>query len=334
MDKKQLLGRIEQAIKRYKLIPKEGPVIFALSDGGDSRALLDMLTGLGYKEQILPVVIDMGYEDFDSSKAKIAAKKLGYSPVIINVTNKEFQKHLDDTTLNELKSNIKEIKNINLDEDLTASRCTRCYNSKRIALDFIAENTTIFEVARPSQNKDSSTIIFGHHMDDSIESLLKERFYRLHYAQGATYSRPEFRKFIRKLKENNSLPQIYKELELLVEQKQYSTDEPIQETKKGIKIVRPLVAAGIYKQDIDEYRLAEGINDVRSGCPHSDNPAYHTGREIIRDEIGNYLDIKTRNYLANLVMKGLNADGTRITDIRRKNDLKDYKTARKEITKK
>ncbi len=33
-------------------------------------------------------------------------------------------------------------------------------------------------------------------------------------------------------------------------------------------------------------------------------------------------------------MKGLNADGTRIIDIRRKNDLKDYKTARKEITKK
>jgi len=328
--KQTLVERVAYAIKEYNLIPKQGKAVFALSDGGDSRALLYILTELKYRERIVPVIVHMGYHEFDASKAKTAAENLGYNPIVANVTDESFQKILDSETRQKLKENIDEIKKIDLDKDLAASRCTRCYNTKRIVLDNIAN---LVNAAYKSEGNKPSVLIFGHHMDDSIESLLKEYLYRKDAESGGTYSRPTFRKFVQQLKANGKLPDMYKELSTLVEQRKYSTDEPIRETIKEIKIVRPLVAAKAYKQDMSEYCTTKKITGIRSGCPHSDNPAYHTGREIIRDEIGQYLDSETRNYLTGIVMKGLNEKGEAVADPRGRDDLKDYKSARKTVNK-
>jgi tRNA(Ile)-lysidine synthase TilS/MesJ len=327
-NKKQtLVERISKAIEAYDLIPKEGKVVFALSDGGDSRALLQILTEAGYKERIVPVIVHMGYAEFDASKAKIAAEALGYTPIVANVNEESFQKMLDSETRQKLQQNIVDIKNTDLDKDLAASRCTKCYNSKRIALDNIVN---LVNAAYVGKVEEPSVLIFGHHMDDSIESFLKEYLYRKHAETGETYSRPKFRQFVQQLKADGKLAEMYKELAVFVEQGKYATDEPIQELKEDIKIVRPMVAAGVFKQDMVEYCKEKGTTGIRSGCPHSDKKEYHTGREIVRDELGQYFGLETRNYLAGLVMKGLNAKGEATADPRSRDDLKNYKSGRVE----
>ena len=319
-----LAERVRIAIEIYDLIPATGKVVFALSDGGDSRALLHILTVLGYQDRLVPVIVDMGYTTFNATPAKVAVEALGYQPFVVNVHDETFQSLLDPKIRDKLKEQLTQITQLDPSIDLATSPCRPCYASKRIALDFIAEHPeTVIAAHNSKETNEPSVIIFGHHMDDSIDSLLKEFLFRIHAATGETYSRPAFRSFVQGLKKSGKPQDAFAELSKLAEAGQYSTTEPISETKDGIRIVRPFVAARVFKHYISAYIFNHQITGIKSGCPHSDDKSQHTAREIVRDELTQLVYPSTRNYFADLVMKGLNEKGEARAP-RRRDDLVRY----------
>lgn len=323
-NSKDLGIQVNNAIRKYKMIPAEDKVAFALSDGGDSRALLHILTASGYQNQIIPVIIDMGYSTFMAGNPEKAARRMGYEPLIVRVTDPLFQQMLPFEQRITLRKNLETIAHMNLDDDKSVSPCTACYNSKLLTMQYAIDNLASLAMAK-TRTVDSTIpiattkVIFGHHMGDAIESLLKEYFYLKHSETGAIFTRDGFRNFVREyiskktLRMDGLINLEILELEELVRTGSHSTEEPVCEyLPDGTTIYRPMVGATIFKEEIHEYNNSHGLlkNDMRSGCPHSDKSEHHTGREIIRDEIIRVLSPESKKYFSNLVIASLHPDGT------------------------
>lgn len=146
-----LLACIRKADNKYNLINHDDKIIIGLSGGKDSVTLLYTLhlyqkfSHTNFTLQ--PVILDLGFDNFDASKMKELCESLGYNLIVWD--SKEVYKIL--------KMNQKEG-----DAHLPCSICSRM---KKAAINKVANELGYNKVA------------FAHHADDAIETLFMNEIY-------------------------------------------------------------------------------------------------------------------------------------------------------------
>lgn len=145
-----VLACIRKADQKYNLINHGDKIVIGLSGGKDSLALTYALT-LYHKFShtdfvIQPVILDLGFDRFDSSKLSAWCESLGLK-LIVN-DSKEVYKIL-----------------LAAQDDHKHLPCSICSKMKKAAINKVANDLGFNKVA------------FAHHADDAIETLLMNEIY-------------------------------------------------------------------------------------------------------------------------------------------------------------
>ena len=147
-----LLSLIRKANKKYNLIENGDKIAVGVSGGKDSIILLYALTLFKkYSHidfQIVPVTMNLGFENFDINGIKSFVKKLGLDLIVTDSTN------------------VFKILKIQKDQQkLTHLPCSICSRMKKAIINKIAKENECNKVA------------FAHHADDAIETLFLNEIY-------------------------------------------------------------------------------------------------------------------------------------------------------------
>ena len=141
-----ITGYMRRAIEDYNMIEEGDKIAIGLSGGKDSLALLYGLSNLKRyypkKFEIIAITIHPGSETFDTAKLEEVCKKLNVEYIVYN------------SDLAKIVFDIRKEKN----------PCSLCANLRRGMLNSIAVEHGCNKVA------------LGHHLDDTIETLLMSMF--------------------------------------------------------------------------------------------------------------------------------------------------------------
>ena len=147
---RQLLASIRHADNKYNLINHDDKIVVGLSGGKDSIALL---YGLHLYQKfshtkftIQPVILDLGFDNFNADKLKDYCASLGYELIV------------------EDSNDVYKILKANQDDDKHLP-CSICSRMKKAAINKVAN--------RLGYNK----VAFAHHADDAIETLFMNEIY-------------------------------------------------------------------------------------------------------------------------------------------------------------
>ncbi|MCQ2753081.1 MAG: tRNA 2-thiocytidine(32) synthetase TtcA [Bacilli bacterium] len=145
-----ILAGVRNADKTYHLFKKGDKIVVGISGGKDSLVLFYALTlyqKFAHTDfKIYPVMLDLGFPNFNPTKLKTWFKKLGY-PLIINDASNVYPI---------LKANQKQKKHL---------PCSICSRMKKAIINAVAKDLKCNKVA------------FAHHMDDAVETLFMNIFY-------------------------------------------------------------------------------------------------------------------------------------------------------------
>lgn len=145
-----ILASLKRADKTYKLINDNDRVMVGISGGKDSMALFYALNlyqkYIAKNFVIVPMIIDLGFPNFNSDKIAKYIKKFDYDLIVINAKN----------VYSILKANQKENKHL---------PCSICSRMKKAIINKAAKQYKCQKVA------------FAHHIDDAVETLFLNIFY-------------------------------------------------------------------------------------------------------------------------------------------------------------
>lgn len=277
------------------------------------------LKELGYNN-IIPVVVDMGYEVNWSHKIKKITSGLGLEIEVVHVRDEMFRNSLDERSNDNIKKSLKFLDGLEIKLNRNVTPCTECYNTKITAITSFAAKLGLRK------------IVFGHHGTDAIASFLKSAFMYIDRwdNQHEIYTKSNFEELVENLKISffksysvflNS--DIARRLKQLTELRVVGTDEsPVQTININdvdFKIFRPLF--NVFEETIRSYKNKFFLLTEDSGCGHSLLSETQTPRELIhygilQNENTGSLNKKTYYWLLALVKQGLNKDGTLIVNVR------------------
>lgn len=155
---RQVLAAIRQADNKYNLINHDDKIVVGVSGGKDSITLLYTLhlyqkfSHTNFTVQ--PVILDLGFDNFNADKIKDFCASLGYELLV------------------EDSREVYKILKANQDEDKHLP-CSICSRMKKAAINKVANRLGFNKVA------------FAHHADDAIETLFMNEIYG---ARIATFS--------------------------------------------------------------------------------------------------------------------------------------------------
>ncbi|MCP4721340.1 MAG: hypothetical protein GY860_17945, partial [Desulfobacteraceae bacterium] len=153
---KKILDQVKQCCDDYNIkINKD--VVVGLSGGKDSTLLTIILYLLDYN--VVPVIVDLGYKNFNAYKIKNRLSTLVFDPIIIEANNKNTLRQLYPDVAEKVNRNI----NI-LNNQSCSTPCSACSQVKR---------TLLFEHAKKANIK---YIAYGHHRNDLITTIMKDYF--------------------------------------------------------------------------------------------------------------------------------------------------------------
>lgn len=147
---RKILACIRVADEKYNLINKDDKIVLGLSGGKDSNLLLYALSLYQKFSQksftIQPVILDLGFPNFNSENLKNYCKSLGFSLIVED--SKQVYKILN--------ANQKEKDHL---------PCSICSRMKKAAINKVAKRLGFNKVA------------FAHHADDAIETFFLNEIY-------------------------------------------------------------------------------------------------------------------------------------------------------------
>jgi tRNA(Ile)-lysidine synthase TilS/MesJ len=269
-----ILEKVEKCIFQYNMLLPTQEVIVGFSGGKDSTYVALVLHELGYRIKL--VSIDMKYDSNWAERINKNAKEIGFTPQIISIDDSNMIKELcDDETTELLESTY--LLNKKKDTSFFGSPCTKCYNSKIIVLGSIASKNQI------------SKVVFGHHANDMISSLLKSGFmYIDRWDQGnMSFNRQTFESLIEQsiveVQQKNNKASLLKRIETLTQRGLAGTDEPplqiINKWNTNIDIIRPLLL--VFEHEIIEECSIHKLKTEPSNCGHGDTKDSETPREMV-----------------------------------------------------
>ncbi len=316
---RKILETIEKTIDSYLMLRSE-EVIIAFSGGKDSFFTTVALHQLGYK--VVPVVVDMGYENNWGARIIELANAHGIRAYTIPIRNDDFKNLLPSRNLKDFEKRLTILNNIGILTNDKITPCTQCYNIKIIAIEAFALKRGI------------KTIVFGHHGTDAVTSLLKsalmfiDRWENMH----TTFSRRNYEILVESVKhyflngtKHLLSSSFFEKIERLTDMQFAATDEPpvqyIRNSYISLKIVRPLF--NIFEYSIKEYQAEHSLKTEGSGCGHGATKATQTPREMVHrrifDELPNNRDChRIQEQLLVLAKKGIAKDGTLKLNVRNK----------------
>jgi tRNA(Ile)-lysidine synthase TilS/MesJ len=299
---RSILDRVDLTIGQYGLLGAEKRTAVALSGGKDSFILCLALKDLGY--EVLPIVIDMGYESGWSDRVTQAASAMGLQPRVVDVRSTQRRQLFTIGFRREIEHNLEILDSLAGSGANEISPCTSCYNSKVLALQSELEQIGV------------QTIAFGHHGTDSCASLLKSALmYIDRWDQGnARYKADNIRTlanlFLTEARVGDSGAMIQR-IHELVDNHWASTDEPPRQplvTGSPNEIVRPLF--DIFESQIMDISRRLELPVESSGCGHSLSAASFTAREIVHFEVLRPLEkIRDVGFIHSWARNSLNQSG-------------------------
>jgi tRNA(Ile)-lysidine synthase TilS/MesJ len=263
-------------------------IIVGASGGKDSMLLCHLLRDLGY--EVVPVIVDMGYTNFQSKLISDELKHHGFDPQIVHVSELIEDENLDPETRLELGASFLELKDLG-----NKTPCTACSKNKRVSLKTYALRRNI------------SAVAYGHHLTDLNVTLLKDYYLYKYNNLIGEYSTENFDQFIKKTSIDTA------EISTLIDEGHVSTMNIVYMLNKDIVALRPM--AFLSELDIIECNNRLGLRNFGSGCSHdiflTGDPSLMSKREVVHD---NYKMLLLKNplldtYLKPLVMKCLDANG-------------------------
>jgi len=303
MVKPNILHTVEQTISKFGMIPtKDKPLVVAFSGGKDSTATIFVLNSLGY--EVRPVIIDRGDDprfDGDYIARKLKETK-NIDAEVINLRSPEYLDGICQFAASDIAGFLAKIDSLGENE----SQCTPCYNARTVAL---TERTIRYG---------SNIFVIGHHLNDMATSLLKcywtEKYFQAFtQKEGLAYEGNRMRDFIT----NNYIDISY--LTRMVEEERAATDDPpVEIINNQVRLIRPI--SEVRESDILEY-----VGDYphqSSNCSYSETEP-RPFRLLVQWDLDRRLreGADLEKVLYNLVIKGLNEDGTLKFRPRNKRDV-------------
>lgn len=315
----QILDIITETISDYCLFGGNKAIIVAFSGGKDSLFTCIALRELGY--EVIPVIIDMGYEtNWDKKIVNLAQKAKFNNSHVLYARKKQESNLVDGVVANKIKINIDVLNNKHNFADRSISPCTFCYNTKALLLENFALSNEIYN------------IVFGQHLLDGIASMLKSAFMyidRWEY-NNEIYAHERFSKLIDSSFNEFMLPHekfisspLLLKIEHICRDFKASTDDPPQQIINGISktinLVRPIFR--IRESTIIKYVKKWKLSPEGSGCGHGSTKNSQTPREMIHYRILRSIDndseaVLKLNKLHDLVKLGLSSKGELLVNTR------------------
>ena len=274
-----LVASVEHCVARYMLIPNDQSVVVAVSGGKDSLALLLALANCGF--EVVPAIVDMGYEEGWAKRVASHVDSLGFKPVVIDVRSDGLRTSMSADQQSALTRRISLLETYDFVHSTFATPCTLCYNSKLSVLTAFAKSL------------DLTTIAFGHHLTDASVSLAKSTLlYIDRWDDGhETFNRHNFSTLVDNvatevIESDIASTFLLRRTEELVRQQFSGTDEPPKEDitgTNGLYIVRPLFDAS--EDMVIDFAEERSLVTEGSGCGHGATRDSETPREMVHRRI-------------------------------------------------
>ncbi|KQC10449.1 MAG: hypothetical protein APR54_03155 [Candidatus Cloacimonas sp. SDB] len=260
----RLMSNISNCLKDYN-VDFKGPVIVGLSGGKDSITLLLLLNKMGFK--VIPVIVDLGYKNFDAQSIASYISQFNLVAKVISVKNPNIIKRLSCSTRSKVLSNMQFLASPG-----GMTPCSACSQTKRSIL--------INEAKRHS----ARWIVFGHHRDDFLTTVLKDYFINQYYKMLGSYDAERFKLFVR-----NTYIDLC-QLNCMVHKQLAATMALRLSLANRIELVRPMMY--IPEVDIINFKKISNIKAFGSGCAHE---VFNSGQiiPITKREIVHY-DLRRR----------------------------------------
>ncbi len=218
------------------------------------------------------MIVDLGYTNFSSSSIKKTIDQYGFSAIIIKARSKDTLLKMPQKLKRKVIYNIEK-----LDSTGCHTPCTHCSKVKRMLL--INETSKLGLKA----------ILFGHHREDIITTLLKDYFVYDYFKKYGGYQKDIFKKY---LETKNIVPQ---EVMRMVIEKKAGTMGIRLPFKNKIDLLRPM--AYVSEDEIVQFKKMNNIATHNSGCSHeifsNNNLTPTTKREFVHEELINRLKNNT-----------------------------------------
>jgi tRNA(Ile)-lysidine synthase TilS/MesJ len=255
-----------------------------------------LLRDLGYN--VVPVIVDLGYANFPSSKIAAAAQALGFDPTVIRTRDAPYLSNLDQEKRERVQRNFAAI-----DDPGCQTPCGPCSQVKRISLQQFCQITH------------SAWVALGHHREDSIATVLKDYFVATYYREVGRFEPSLFAKFL------TNAPIDIQLLRDLVNQGLAATMGVRLRLDKRTTLFRPM--AYVPERDIQHLRDNLSLATFGSGCAHEvfshgiQSPV--TKREMVLHELRKRLhcDPNLGDELLSAALESLTIDGLPKSDPRK-----------------
>lgn len=239
----------------------DGPVLLAFSGGKDSSTLLSTLRILGV--DVIPAIVDLGCDHFKNDVLMRSKTIQNHDIVVISARSAHTMRSLSADKLPNIQSNLELLRKGTL-----KNPCTICTQTTRILL------------CNKANQLGAKWVVFGHHREDIITTILKDYFAVRYFETKGKYEPATFADFV----ENEPLD--FDHLRKLVSNGMATTMAIKLAMPHGINLVRPL--ALVAEKAIEEYIGTQKIETFAFGCwlgTHYRMRQPLTKREIIHTDL-------------------------------------------------
>lgn len=243
------------------MIRLDEKVVLGLSGGKDSTSLLFLLTELGV--DVTPVVVDLGYEDFDANTIARSLECRGFAPTVVAASSPLTIDSAPAHARRQIRSSLSV-----LDTTGLQTPCTHCSRLKRLLL------------VEAAKSLGARWVLLGHHLHDFLATILKDYFVARYCARHGTYEMRRFRSFIA----NDRLE--LGALRSMVQEGKAATMAIHLPLGSSVSLVRPM--AYISEEDLVSFVKRMRISIFGSGCSHDvfqRGKAPATKRELVHLEL-------------------------------------------------
>jgi 7-cyano-7-deazaguanine synthase in queuosine biosynthesis len=256
----EIIAAMRACLSDYR-IDLGDKVALGFSGGKDSTALLLLLQEMSIA--VTPVIVDLGYSNFDAKSVASSCKRLGFDAVVLLARSERTLHKLSPSIRRQVTSNI-----VSLDSTDIQSPCGPCSQIKRSLLVTFAKRNGL------------SSVLLGHHRNDFLATILKDYFIARYYAAHGQYSCERFRAFIA----DDALDT--GQLKLMVSCGTAATMAIHMSLEDAVAMVRPM--AYVPEESLACLVAEAGVTVFGSGCSHdvfTNSAAEPTKRELVHAEL-------------------------------------------------